>query len=54
VKKLSDKLETGETMGFIFCRNQNQADLVYQKLVDAYKIRDEKPKEKFQLIKKII
>jgi len=42
-KKLGDKVETGETLGVIFCRNQAQADLIGEKLSNAYKIRGEKP-----------
>jgi pyrimidine-nucleoside phosphorylase len=54
VKKLGGKVEAGGTLGFIFCRNETQANLIYQKLVNAYKISNEKPTGKFQLIKEII
>jgi len=38
----------------IFCRNETQANLIYEKLANAYKIVDEKPLRKFELIKEII
>ena len=53
-KKLGDKIETSEALGIIFCRNESQANLICQKLVNAYKISDEKPEGKFHLIKEII
>ncbi|MDQ3711917.1 MAG: thymidine phosphorylase [Acidobacteriota bacterium] len=54
VKKLGDKVKAGETLGVIFCRNKTQAHLIYEKLTDAYKIDDEKPSGKFELIKEVI
>lgn len=53
-KKLCGEVESGETLGVIFCRSQTQADLIYEKLVNAYKIEDEKPVDEFALIKEII
>ncbi len=54
VKKLGDKIKVDEALGIVFCRKKSQANLIRQKVVDAYKISDEKPNEKFQLIKEII
>ncbi len=53
-RKLGDEVKSGETLGMIFCRNETQANLVYEKLANAYKISDEKPLENFELIKEII
>ncbi len=54
VKKLGDEVKSGETLGVIFCRNEVQGNLIYEKLANAYKIEDEKPLRKFELIKEII
>jgi pyrimidine-nucleoside phosphorylase len=54
VKKLGDKVQPGETLGVIFCRSETQANLIYEKLANAYKIVDEKPLENFELIKAVI
>jgi pyrimidine-nucleoside phosphorylase len=54
VKKLGDEVKSGETLSVIFCRNEAQANLIYEKLANAYKIEDEKPLRKFELIKEII
>jgi pyrimidine-nucleoside phosphorylase len=54
VKKLGDEVKSGETLGVIFCRNETQANLIYEKLANAYKIDDEKPLGNFELIKELI
>jgi len=54
VKKLGDEVQAGETLGVIFCRNETQANLIYEKSANAYKIVDEKPLENFDLIKAVI
>jgi len=54
VKKLGDRVKSGETLGVIFCRNKTQTHLIYEKLANAYKIDDGKPSGKFELIKEII
>ncbi|MDQ3748586.1 MAG: thymidine phosphorylase [Acidobacteriota bacterium] len=54
VKELGDEVKSGETLGVIFCRNKMQTHLIYKKLANAYKIKDEKPSEKFELIKEVI
>jgi pyrimidine-nucleoside phosphorylase len=53
-KRLGDLVKAGETLGVIFCRNETQADGIYEKLANAYKINDEKPLEKFELVKEVI
>ncbi|MCY7348544.1 MAG: thymidine phosphorylase [Pyrinomonadaceae bacterium] len=52
--KLGDEVKLGETLGVILCRNAAQADSIYEKLANAYKIEDEKSKREFDLIKEII
>ncbi len=52
VKKLGDRVNSGETLGAIFCRNRAQTHLIYEKLANAYKIDDEEPSGKFELVKK--
>lgn len=54
LKKLGDAVQSGETLGVIFCRNETQANLIYEKMANAYKIVDEKPLENFELIKAVI
>ncbi|MGI8786774.1 MAG: thymidine phosphorylase [Pyrinomonadaceae bacterium] len=53
-KKLGDEVYADETLGVIFCRNKTQADSVYEKLTNAYKIEDEKSTRNFGLIKEVI
>ena len=43
-KKIGDKVKNGDTLGVIYCRKQNQADLISEKLRNAYKISKEIPK----------
>ncbi len=50
-KRLGDEIKTGDTLGTIFCRNQAQAELIGEKLRNAYRIGDEKPAEAFTLLK---
>jgi pyrimidine-nucleoside phosphorylase len=54
VKKLGEEVKSDETLGVIFCRDEAQADLIYEKTITAYKITDEKPFEKFELVKEVI
>ncbi|MCY7377170.1 MAG: thymidine phosphorylase [Pyrinomonadaceae bacterium] len=49
-KNIGDEVIAGETLGVIFCRNNAQAELIGEKMRDAYKLGDEKPAEKFELI----
>jgi pyrimidine-nucleoside phosphorylase len=53
-KKIGDAVRENETIGVLFSRNEVQADLIYEKLANAYRIEDEKPIGKFELIKEII
>jgi len=53
VKKLGDRVKSGETLGVIFCRNKTQMHLIYEKLVNAYKISDEKT-QNLGLIKEVV
>jgi len=52
-KKLCDEVKTGATLGVLYCRNENQADLISEKLQNAYKINDIQPRKK-DLIKEIV
>jgi pyrimidine-nucleoside phosphorylase len=54
VRKLGDRINSGETLGVIFCRNEARANSIYEKAANAYKITEEKPMEEFELIKEII
>jgi len=53
-KKLGDRAKAGETLGVIYCRNNAPVDAIYEKLANAYKIEDEKPSGKFELVKEVI
>ncbi len=52
-KKLGDKVQKGESLGTIFCRTENQARQISEKLGNAYKIGEEKPPTS-ELIKEVI
>lgn len=41
-KQIGDKVSRGETLGILYCRNQNQAETVKEKLQNAYKMTAEK------------
>jgi len=41
--KLGDETKSGETLGILYCRNQNQAEMIGEKLKSAYKIGEENP-----------
>ena len=51
-RQLGDEVKASETLGVIYCRDAAQAGLIGEKLRGAYSIGDEKPAEKFDLIKK--
>ncbi len=53
IAKLGDEIRTGETLGIIYCRSESQADSIREKLLNAYKISEEK-NEPQSLIKKLI
>ena len=52
--KLGDEVKSGETLGVIFCRNEAQADSIYEKLANAYKIENEKSNKIYELIKEVV
>jgi pyrimidine-nucleoside phosphorylase len=53
-KRLGEAVKEQETLGVLFCRDENQAAKVSSELQEAYKIAEEKPFEQFQLIKEVI
>lgn len=52
-KYIGDEIRAGETLGILFCRNENQAHLISEKLQNAYKISESQP-QKMELIREII
>jgi pyrimidine-nucleoside phosphorylase len=52
-KKLGDRVEKGEELGTIFCRQKSHADTISENLRNAYKIGVEKPPNS-ELVKEII
>lgn len=52
-KYIGDEINSGETLGILFCRNENQAHLISEKLQNAYKISESQP-QKIELIREII
>ena len=53
-RKLGEKVREHEVLGILFCRSEAQAAKVLAKLQMAYKIGDEKPVRKFELVKEVI
>lgn len=53
IAKLGNKVNSGETLGVLHCRNNSQADSISEKLQNAYKIEDKETK-KNELVKSII
>jgi len=53
-KKTGDAVKVDETLGVLFCRNENQASLIGKKLRAAYKIVEKKPSQEYALIKEVI
>jgi pyrimidine-nucleoside phosphorylase len=53
-KKLGEKVSEHEVLGTLFCRSEIQAAKVLAKLQMAYKIGDEKPVRKYELVKEVI
>jgi pyrimidine-nucleoside phosphorylase len=51
--KIGDLVKESETLGVLYCRDENQAASIIEKLHSAYKIADEKPKN-LELIKMIV
>ncbi len=52
--KLDEEVREGDTLGLLYCRNDEQAEIVSERLLSAYKIREESPIEKRNLIKAVI
>ena len=52
-KTIGDEIKTGETLGILYCRDENQAHLISEKLQNAYKIGERKS-PKPELVKEII
>ncbi|HZH34233.1 MAG TPA: thymidine phosphorylase [Pyrinomonadaceae bacterium] len=51
--KIGNEIKQGETIGILFCRDENQAVSVEEKLQKSYWISDEKP-EVLELIKSVV
>lgn len=51
--KIGDEIRAGDVIGILYCRNRNQADLISEKLQNAYKIGEEKS-QKIELIREIV
>lgn len=53
-KKIGAQVSENETLGVLYCRNENQADQISRKLLEAYKISPENNSKDARLIKEII
>jgi pyrimidine-nucleoside phosphorylase len=51
--KIGDRVQQGDTLGFVYCRTKSDSDAVLEKLRNAYKISEE-PVEAPELIRAII
>lgn len=51
--KLGEEINSGENLGILYCRNEKQANLISEKIQNAYKISSVKPAE-LKLIKTVI
>ena len=51
--RIGDKVEAGDLLGTLFCRDKTQADLIVVPLADAYQFTDETPAP-LKLIKEVI
>ncbi len=52
-RKIGDQVRADEPFGILYCRNENQAHLISEKLQNAYKIGKEKT-QKLELIREVI
>lgn len=52
-KYIGDEIIPGEPLGILYCRDENQAHLISEKLQNAYKISESQP-QKIELIREII
>jgi pyrimidine-nucleoside phosphorylase len=53
-KTLGDEIRSGDTLGVLYCRNENQSNSIREKLSEAYKIRPQRNSNESRLIKEII
>lgn len=53
IAKLGNKINSGETLGILHCRNETQAGSISEKLQNAYKIKSEQTQQ-FELVKEIV
>lgn len=51
--KIGDEVRANETLGTLYCRDENQAHLISEKLQNAYKISESQP-QKIELIREIV
>ena len=52
--RLGDEIKTGDQLGVLFCRNQEQADFIRTKLAAAYKLSPKNNQNQPQLIQQVI
>ena len=52
-KKIGEKVSENETVGILFCRDENQAHQISENLRNAYRISEEKPQDS-ELIREIV
>ena len=50
---IGDEIKAGDTLGILYCRDENQAHLISEKLRNAYKI-SEQQSPKLELVKEIV
>jgi pyrimidine-nucleoside phosphorylase len=53
-RRIGDEVRQNEPLGFLYCRNENQHQLIRAKLIAAYKISHERNSNESRLIKEII
>ncbi len=53
-KKIGDEIRRGDALGVLYCRRENQANSIREKLTGAYKITTERNANDARLIKEII
>ncbi|HQU85842.1 MAG TPA: thymidine phosphorylase [Pyrinomonadaceae bacterium] len=52
-KYVGDEINAGEPLGILYCRAENQAHLISEKMQNAYKISESQP-QKIELIREIV
>jgi len=53
-KKIGDEIRAGDALGVVYCRDENQFDLIRGKIIEAYKISPERNRNESRLIKETI